>query len=64
MMIQLKKLLTMFQLEQLRYEMIKQDLDKIITFDISKSLSLEGDTAPYIQYSFARAARILEKARI
>ena len=46
----------------IRYEMIKQDLDKIITFDLTKSLSLVGNTAPYIQYSFARAARILEKA--
>jgi len=46
----------------LRYEMIKQDLDKIITFDLSKSMSLEGDTAPYIQYTHARASRILEKA--
>ena len=46
----------------LRYEMIKQDLDKIITFDLTKSLSLEGDTAPYIQYTHARASRILEKS--
>jgi len=46
----------------IRYEMIKQDLDKIITFDLTKSLSLEGNTAPYIQYSHARATRILEKA--
>ncbi len=46
----------------LRYEMIKQDLDKIITFDLTKSLSLEGDTSTYIQYSHARASRILEKS--
>ena len=46
----------------IRYEMIKQDLDKIITFDLVKSMSLEGDTAPYIQYTHARASRILEKA--
>jgi len=46
----------------LRYAMIKQDLDKIITFDLIESLSLEGDTGPYIQYAYARAARILEKA--
>ena len=46
----------------LRYEMIKQDLDKIIVFDLTKSLSLEGDTAPYIQYTHARASRILEKS--
>lgn len=48
----------------IRYEMIKQDLDKIITFDLTKSMSLEGDTAPYIQYSYARASRILEKGGI
>ena len=46
----------------LRYEMIKQDLDKMITFDFTKSLSLEGDTAPYIQYTYARASRIIEKS--
>ena len=47
----------------LRYEMIKQDLDKIITFDLKKSLSLDGDTAPYIQYTFVRALRILERSQ-
>ena len=47
----------------LRYEMIKQDLDKIIAFDLTKSLSLDGDTAPYIQYTHARATRILEKSK-
>lgn len=46
----------------LRYEMAKQDLDKIITFDATKSLSLEGDTASYIQYAYARAMRIIEKS--
>jgi arginyl-tRNA synthetase len=46
----------------LRYEMVKQDLDKIITFDSTKSLSLEGDTASYIQYAYARATRIIEKS--
>ena len=47
----------------LRYEMIKQDLDKIIAFDLTKSLSLEGDTAPYIQYTHARASRNFRKIR-
>ncbi len=45
----------------LRYNMIKQDLDKTITFDIKESLSLEGDTGPYLQYAYARSQRILEK---
>jgi arginyl-tRNA synthetase len=42
--------------------MIKQDLDKIITFDVKESLSLEGDTGPYLQYAYARSQRILEKS--
>ncbi|MFQ5970035.1 MAG: arginine--tRNA ligase [Nitrososphaerales archaeon] len=46
----------------IRYNMIKQDLDKTITFDINESLNLEGDTGPYLQYAHARACRILEKA--
>jgi arginyl-tRNA synthetase len=46
----------------IRYNMIKQDLDKIITFDINESMSLEGDTGPYLQYAYARSQRILEKS--
>ena len=46
----------------IRYEMLKQDLDRIIAFDLAKSLSLEGDTASYIQYTGARASRILERS--
>ncbi len=45
----------------IRYNLIKQDLDKIITFDIVDSLSLEGNTGPYLQYTYARSQRILEK---
>jgi len=46
----------------IRYNMIKQDFDKIITFDIKESLSLEGDSGPYLQYAYARSRRILEKS--
>ena len=46
----------------IRYEMIKPDLDKIISFDLDTSLKIEGDTCSYIQYSYARASRILEKS--
>jgi arginyl-tRNA synthetase len=46
----------------IRYNLIKHDLDKVVTFDIIESLSLEGDTAPYLQYAYARSQRILEKS--
>ncbi len=58
----IEKIVRQIVVGTLRYEMIKQDLDKIITFDFVKSLSLEGDTAPYIQYTHARSAGILGKA--
>jgi arginyl-tRNA synthetase len=59
---QLNKLADEISISAIRYNMIKQDLDKIITFDIKESLSLEGDTGPYLQYAYARSQRILEKS--
>jgi len=46
----------------IRYNLLRQDVDKMITFDIEESLNLEGDTSLYLQYSFARAMRIIEKS--
>jgi arginyl-tRNA synthetase len=45
----------------IRYFFIKFDLGKMITFDINESLSLEGDTASYIQYAYARGKRVEDK---
>ncbi len=59
---ELEKIAKTVAVGTIRYEMIKPDLDKIITFDLKNSLRLEGDTCSYIQYSYARASRILEKA--
>jgi len=46
-----------------RYEIIKQDLNKIVTFDLKNALKLDGDTGPYILYANARSIRILEKSK-
>jgi arginyl-tRNA synthetase len=48
----------------LRYSLIKKDLDKMITFDIMEELNLDGDTSLYLQYSYARGMRILEKSNL
>jgi arginyl-tRNA synthetase len=45
----------------LRYELLKQDPDKMIVFDVEDSLRFQGDTGPYLLYTYARARRILEK---
>jgi arginyl-tRNA synthetase len=59
---QLNKIADEISISAIRYSMIKQDFDKIITFDIKESLSLEGDSGPYLQYAYARSKRILEKS--
>jgi arginyl-tRNA synthetase len=46
----------------LRYELLKQDPDKMIVFDIDEALRFEGDTGPYLLYTYARARRILDKS--
>jgi arginyl-tRNA synthetase len=45
----------------LRYELLKQDPDKMIVFDTEEALRFEGDTGPYLLYTYARAKRILVK---
>ncbi len=48
----------------IRFDLLKQDLDKTIVFDLNQALALEGESGPYIQYTFARASRIIEKSNI
>jgi arginyl-tRNA synthetase len=59
---QLNSIAEQIAISAIRYTMVKQDLDKMITFDVKESLSLEGDTGPYLQYAYARSQRILEKS--
>jgi len=46
----------------LKYFLLKMEAKKNIHFKPKESISFEGDTGPYIQYSHARACSILEKA--
>jgi arginyl-tRNA synthetase len=45
-----------------KYAFLKHRLGTDIVFDIDESVSLEGNSGPYIQYAHARAASILAKA--
>lgn len=47
----------------LRYALVKLDLKSLVVFDVEESLNLEGDTGSRLQYTYARAHGILEKAR-
>ncbi|QQR61029.1 arginine--tRNA ligase [Candidatus Uhrbacteria bacterium] len=46
----------------IKFGMLKQDSDKIFTFDLEQALSFDGDTGPYCLYAAARLASILRKA--
>ena len=48
----------------IKYSMLSQDMKKTIVFDQEKSLSFEGDTGPYLLYSYVRANSILKKSKI
>lgn len=50
-------------LAAIKFFLLKIDLVKDINFDPQKSISFEGETGPYVQYSYARAKSILRKAK-
>ena len=47
----------------IKFAMLSQDPNKQITFDPKKEIQFEGNTGPYIQYTYARLSSILSKAR-
>ncbi len=46
----------------IKYSILKQAVGGDIIYDFEKSISFEGDSGPYLQYSYVRAKSILEKA--
>ncbi len=47
----------------IKYSILKQSTGGDIIYDFEKSISFEGDSGPYLQYSYARANSVLEKAQ-
>jgi arginyl-tRNA synthetase len=47
----------------LKYFLLKMEAKKNIHFDPKETVSFDGNTGPYIQYSHARACSILRKAK-
>jgi arginyl-tRNA synthetase len=46
----------------IKFTVLKQGSGKDIVFDPERSLSLEGDSGPYLQYALTRARSLLRKA--
>lgn len=47
----------------LKFTMLSQDPNKIIIYDPKKALEIEGNTGPYLQYTYARACSIIKKLK-
>lgn len=46
-----------------KYYFLRFNTPSEISFDMNEAVSLEGDTGPYLQYTYARARSILRKSR-
>jgi arginyl-tRNA synthetase len=57
----LKKQIT---LGAIKYSFLKHRLGGDISFDIAESVSIEGNSGPYLQYAHARARSILRKTAV
>ena len=47
----------------IKFGILRQDNDKVYTFDLEQALSFDGATGPYCQYAATRLAAILRKAK-
>ncbi len=47
----------------IKYMVLRQNTGKDIVFDPEKSLSLEGDSGPYVQYALVRTRSLLRQAK-
>ncbi|MCX6723874.1 MAG: arginine--tRNA ligase [Candidatus Staskawiczbacteria bacterium] len=47
----------------IKYSILKQTIGHDIIFNFEHSISFEGDSGPYLQYSYARAKSVLRKAK-
>jgi len=47
----------------IKYTILKNNIRNDVVFDFDKSLSLDGNSGPYIQYTYTRCLSILRKAK-
>ncbi|MCD6547706.1 MAG: arginine--tRNA ligase [Nanoarchaeota archaeon] len=60
---ELEKLSKIIGYGALKYSILRVSPDKNVVFSWDEALNFEGESAPYIQYTYVRAKRILEKAK-
>ncbi len=58
-----EKIISGVAVAAIKYSILKQSMGGDIVYDFDNSISFEGDSGPYLQYSYARANSVLEKAK-
>jgi arginyl-tRNA synthetase len=58
------ELLTAVAVGSIKFAILKSAPGKDMIFDFEKSLSFEGDSGPYLQYTHARLCALLEKGKV
>ena len=58
-----KKISEMVGVSALKYSILRSSLGSDIVYDFEKSISFDGDSGPYLQYTAVRANSILEKSK-
>ncbi len=59
----IEKLTNQLAVAAIKYQILRYSVGSNIVFDKEKALSFEGDSGPYLQYTYARCLSVLEKAR-
>jgi arginyl-tRNA synthetase len=59
-----KKISEIVGVSALKYSILKSSIGSDIIYDFEKSISFEGDSGPYLQYTAVRANSILNKAKV
>ena len=58
----IEKLTNQLAVAAIKYQILRYSVGSNIVFDKEKALSFEGDSGPYLQYTYARALSVVDKA--
>jgi len=62
--VEAEEVATIIAIGAIKYSILRSSIGSDIVFDSAASISFEGDSGPYLQYSVVRASAVLEKAGI
>ncbi len=61
---ELNKRALVIAIASLKYALLKQEVNKSIVFNKEEAMQFEGNTGPYLLYTYARAKSILRKSKL